>query len=214
MERYIGLLKSKVSLMSDVDTEMANKATLMECLNHLPPAEYLGQVSKNPTYTDEFPHPPPDNRMAYSKRPPPEWLSLLRNYYKKDKEYDLKTYPITPEHLHLWKKYWIRYGCFVGSDQSQKQTHRDDSYVWWERGNSGKREFGQVLIFAIAHDWEAIAIVKPFKWVKEHKSGNSVALPSMGRMEPVKATEIGGLVGRIARISQGKKMYYLVGNWK
>jgi hypothetical protein len=207
MERYIGSIKVKVSLYCNIDAEMANKATLNECLNHFPPTVPLFEPSRKPSYDAQYPHQPTDKRMLNSRPATPEVQKLLRSYYREFR----KDYPIVSQHIVQWKKYWVYYDCYIGSQQSQRQASRDDSYIWWQR--DGERQYGQVVVFVEAYDWEAIAIVKPFKNCVDY-NGQIVATPNLARMTPLKVSEIGGLAGRIIRTREMRKVEYLVGNWE
>jgi hypothetical protein len=208
MERYIGSIKPKVSLFSNIDMEMANKATIQECLNHFPPTAPLNLPSPKPGYDAIYPHLPSDSRMLVTKPATPALISVLRMYYRAYQN----QYPIVSSKIILWKKFWAYHDCYVGSQQSQRQSTRDDSYIWWER--DGRRQYGQVVIFAIVWDWEAIAIVQPLKRYVEF-NGQVIALPGeLGRMTPLKVTEIGGLVGRIRRIKGRRNVDFLVGGWE
>jgi hypothetical protein len=128
MERYIGVLKSKVSLMSNIDMDLANRVLTMENLNHLPTRPPLHETTVFPDRKQRYPQPPVDARLMVKLKIQPDWLNFLKSLYKTDKQ----RFPITPDNIILWKKYHVRYGCFVGSKSSQNTntlSNRDDSFI-------------------------------------------------------------------------------------
>ena len=207
MERYIGLIKEMVGLMSNIDIDIANKAVVLEHLNHLPPPRQLHVLRQPLGWNAKYPQPPEDVRMKYTKdikhtktgnltvesirarETTSRWVNLLQHFFRDT---------ATREELVLWKKYHIRHKCFVGSKESQNNlalNRRDDSFVWWEEG--GSRRYGQVVIFATLSDWEPVAIVRPFKKVEEVRQfGTTRIVEDLGKMEVITVNCIQGLVGR------------------
>ncbi len=212
MERYIGVLKSKVSLMSNIDMDLANKVLIMENLNYLPSQAPLHQTTTFPDRDQEFPQPPTDIRLMFKLPIRTDWLEFLKSLYKAEE----RRYPIRSNIIILWKKYHIRYGCFVGSKSSQNNntlTNRDDSFIWWKHEDNGRQLYGQVLVFAICYDWEPIAIVKPYQKVKENRSkATKWVVNDMRGLTGVKAKLIGGLIGRIKIMDGRKTVVHIVGS--
>ena len=201
-----------VSLMSNIDMDLANKVITLEHLNHLPQRAPLYTSSSETGPKEDYPLPPNDDRMEYKGKIVPEWLKVLQHFFRVQQE----EFPVKGN-IVLWRKYHIRYKCLVGSLQSlnkQAINLRDDSYVWWEIERSGVRRYGQVVIFAIVHDWEPVAVVKPYRKVQEDKEfGIVVVQGTLGGMEVIRVGQIGGLVGRITKNIAGEKSVYLVGEW-
>jgi hypothetical protein len=235
-----------VSLMSNIDADIATKAATMEHLNHLPPRRNLCESQyPPPDWDSDFPMPPQDSRMEYtadvskdSKRDKIKkggpwvsgtqrgkaWLRLLRNKYGGAGD----QYKVKRDKVVYWKKYHICHKCFVGSEESQNallMNRRDDSYIWWVVG--GRRRYGRVVIFAVVYDWEPVAIVKPYKKVREDRRlGTTEVIEDLGAMETLNVGEIRGLVGRIQKrwatfeeLPDGKNRKHvhiaewLVGDW-
>ena len=67
MERYIGLIKEMVGLMSNIDIDIANKAVVLEHLNHLPPPRQLHVLRQPLGWNAQYLQPPEDVRMKYTK---------------------------------------------------------------------------------------------------------------------------------------------------
>ena len=114
--------------MSNIDMDLANKVLTMENLNYLPPQAPLYQTTVFPDRDQEFPQPPQDLRLMVKRAIQIDWLEFLRSLYKAEKQ----RFPIEPDIVILWKKYHIRYGCFVGSKLSQNTntiSNRDDSFI-------------------------------------------------------------------------------------
>ena len=149
MERFIGVLKGMVSLMSNIDMNLANRVVTLEHLNHLIPENRLTLPTSLPAYNAKYPLPPMDPRMQLpSGTLTPIMLKVLifRDY--KDR------FPITYHNVVMFKKYHTAWKCFVGSEYSQRNLtgpRRDDSFIWWmkpaSRSRPALRRFGQVVLF-------------------------------------------------------------------
>ena len=232
MERYIGVLKGMVSLMSNIDADLANKVyfysfepfqrsneqqcIVMECLNHFPPHQALHTPNSHPDRYAIFPLPPNDPNLmlrvasAVFSRP---WLRLLQQHYAGAPN------AVSPEAIVLWKKYHAKYQCFVGSHESQLAAYgnrREDCYIWWLEGN--RRRYGKVMIFAEVLKelgYTPLAIIKPYSpaAISENNEMATTLVDAVyGAMEVVEVKRIEGLVGRIEKKVGGPKCY-LVGNW-
>ena len=214
MERYIGVLKGLVTLMSNMDMDLANRSIMMEHLNHLAVdfEELHTPLSGPPSRTDTYPRAPGDRSLEYGRSGNElinDWRRLLVGMFPGSQQ----EFPINYQNgrTRLWKKYYLRHRYQIGSEESQATApfnSRNDSYVWWYEGT--RRRYGLVEIFAECWDWEAMAIVKPFRNTSEDlETGTVVVLDALGARKCVRVCEIGGLVGRIE--IEGKT--YLVGDW-
>ncbi|KAF8858543.1 hypothetical protein BDZ45DRAFT_743377 [Acephala macrosclerotiorum] len=68
IERYLGVIKQIISLMSNIDTNIVNKAIILEHLNHLPPRRPLYETRfPLPAWNDYYPQAPFNHRMEYVK---------------------------------------------------------------------------------------------------------------------------------------------------
>jgi hypothetical protein len=62
----------------------------------------------------------------------------------------------------------------------------------------GRRRYGRVIIFAIIYNWEPVAIMKPYKKVREDRRlGITEVIEDLKAMETLNVGEIKGLVRRI-----------------
>jgi len=226
MERYIGFLKRMVSLMSNIDADLANKALISEHLNHLPNSK-----PDEEDESDEDDESGDTPRVLKSTYPRPlfakglrirtpitaHWYKLIRGYFAKD----IPQWPFTDVDITLWKKYCLREGCTIGSDSETNcaVNRRDDNCIWYwqitknQGGRITKRvkKWGQVVVFIEVLNWEAVAIVKPFKEEVPNKRFGTVSVGGgTTSMEVVTIANIGGLIGRIETDFDGKKTF-LVG---
>lgn len=215
MERYIGVLKGMVSLMSNIDMDLANRSIIMEHLNHIagdhkPLHE---PATKPPPFNATYPRPPKDKRSQYTNLMPKEWRTLLRRRFADSQ----RMYPIETRNksVRFFGKYHIRFRCLVGSQVGQATAafnSRDDSFIWWWR--SGRRRYGRVVVFAHCWDWEPVAIVRPYRAVVEESYGRTCVDGGFAAMETILLPEIGGLVGRLFVTEGSAKKTYLVGEWQ
>jgi hypothetical protein len=61
-----------------------------------------------------------------------------------------------------------------------------------------QRRYGQVVIFAVIYNWELVAIIKPYKKVREDRRlGITEVIEDLRAMETLNVGEIRGLVRRI-----------------
>jgi hypothetical protein len=207
MERYIGVLKGMVSLMSDIDANLANKCITLEHLNHLPPTERLLEPQKLPGADEVFPQ-APDDSLQYKKPLSNRQMDLLRRRFRSFRH----EYPVEEQHIIKWKKYHVKWKCSVGSSHSltNRIHQRDDSYIWWET-EGGRRRYGQVVVFCNFWSWEAIAIVRPFHTPTiDHEAQVTYVGGESMAMETIKVSEICGLVGLIKKNLDNRQVTYLV----
>jgi hypothetical protein len=62
----------------------------------------------------------------------------------------------------------------------------------------GRRRYGQVIIFAVIYNWELVAIMKPYKKVREDRClGTIEVIEDLKAMETLNVGEIKGLIRRI-----------------
>lgn len=225
MERYIGVLKGMVSLMSNIDADLANKALISEHLNHIPnskiPAEEdEDNVSNEPT---AFPHPSRAKGTRICKTITHQQLQLVRGVFHST----LREYPINSMDTKLWKRYCLREDCTIGSESQTTRAinRRDDSFVWyWHefRNREGRvykaseKKFGQVVVFIDPpHQWEPVALIRPFNQVdSKERSCTTTAASSTGAIEAVLVSKIGGLIGRIKTEFAERNTQFLVGEWE
>ncbi|KAG4427834.1 hypothetical protein IFR05_016683 [Cadophora sp. M221] len=116
----------------------------------------------------------------------------------------------------MWKKYYVKYNLAVTSIvelTNQARNRRDGSYIWWTT-ESGKSKYGRVVVFFNVLDWEAVALVRPFKnVVLDYALGTPLVEDTgLSALELVPVTTIGGLVGRIQKVVNGRAKLYLVGD--
>lgn len=209
MERYIGVLKGMVSLMSNIDANLANKCITLEHLNHLPSTQPLLEPSKLPGPDDTFPQHPNDERLKYKTVLSMRQMDLLRARFQAFQH----QYPIDESHIVKWRKYHVRWKCFVGSSLSQTNRihQRDDSYIWWNADNGRRRRYGQAVVFCEVWDWETIVIVRPFSTPAIDESAQVVYTDGQfSAIESIKVSEIGGLIGLIKKPLCGRNVIYLV----
>ena len=85
----------------------------------------------------------------------------------------------------------------------------DDSFCFWTV--EGKIYYGQVGFFCTVRDWEeTIAIVNRYKVVRQDGDKRLVVEDDLTTMTTIKADEIGGLVGRIQKLHNGKMTWFLM----
>lgn len=124
------------------------------------------------------------------------------------------SYPIetTNESVRLFKKYYLRFRCPLGSQAGQANAatnSRDDSYIWWH--SSGRRRYGRVVVFAQCWNSEPVAIVRPYGSVIEESYARTCVDGGFAAMETIQLSEIGGLVGRLLVHDGSTRKVYLVG---
>ena len=213
MERYVGVLKNMVNLMSDIDTNLANRAISMECIHTLPPQPPLYDLSTIPNRDHPFPSPPLDTSSEY-RIVTPAVLALARSAYPD--QTPEQNFPISAARLKLFRRFYLRWKCTIGSEQAQNrqiQHRRDDSYVWWYTRDRRQKMFGRVVIYVIAYTYKAIAVVKAFERVEEVRELDIVTVRGgLGAMETVPISYIGGLIGRIESSDDRGKIIYLTRN--
>ena len=196
MERYIGVLKGLVTLMSDMDGNLAQRALMKEQLNYLPQQESLYTTASTPKWDAPFPF-APTNSLFSSKKGTPTIIEALKRRFPDD----TGEFPISVKKVKLTTKFHLRWKTSIGCANSHniaRRNRRDDSYIWWNSPDG--RRFGQVVIFAQAYTWEEGLIVKPWplRSVKHNRGLDTwVASGNVGAMEHLLVTQIGGLVGRI-----------------
>ena len=145
--------------MSNIDANLANKAITIEHLNYLPPQASSVDLPSLPERTSPFPFHPKDSRFHYTKSITPTVLTVCRFGFPDE----TGQFPITPARMNLYTKYHVKFKCTIGSQHSGNEyalNRRDDSYIWWNT-EGDRRRYGQVVLFAEAHTWQPIAIVKP-----------------------------------------------------
>jgi len=65
MERYVGVLKKIVNLMSNINANLANRAISIEYIHTLPPQQLLYDLNTIPNREHPFPSPPLDLASQY-----------------------------------------------------------------------------------------------------------------------------------------------------
>ena len=189
-----------VGLMSNIDVNLANRAITLEHLNHLPHDE---PPSSTPGPYDEYPSAPDANTFKtaiYKDAVPAHWEELLVGAFG-----DFRgRYPdiaLDGEEVRLWKKYYVKHRCTVGSQHSKNDqitNQRDDTYIWWLEDE--QRQYGQVVIFAEVYNWEPVALIRRFKQVRENTDlETTIVGDRMGAIEAIAVRDIGGLIGRIEK---------------
>lgn len=218
-----------VSLMSNIDANLANKAITLEHLNHLPLQEPLVDLTSLPDRTMPFPYHPDDPRLQFKGIITHTILDVCKKGF-----YDESgRFPIVARNLKAFTKYHVRWKCTVGSQHSGNEyalNRRDDSYIWWDfreeangpnntkiLGEIVGRRYGQVVLFAEAYSWPAIAVVRPFKTTSVVYDRELELVSTGGQIAPmefVRVQNIGGLLGRINNIMAQRQTTYLVGRWE
>lgn len=219
-----------VSLRSNLDADLANKAMISEHLNHILNSKIPESDDDCNDDDDEpdvridrntFPRAPRAKGLRIrNKEISPPQLALVQASFSDYNE----EFPFGAAETKIWKKYCVREGLTVGAIEQTNLAvnRRDNTHVWFKYEvtnrlgrvvQRGKR-FGVVILFAEALTWEAIAIIKPIKVVFDERFGTTIAKGSPGAMIPVRVSDIGGLIGRIETGFGGKKTVYLVGDWE
>ncbi len=186
--------------MSNIDTNIANRVVTLEHLNLLPHTEPYTFDSDPDFEYPSAPNPKIFKAAIYNHPVPAQWEEILKVRFGDFR----RTYPhIRPdgEEVTLWRKYYVKQRCTVGSIYSKNDqitNRRDDTHIWWLEG--GKRQYGQVTIFAEVYDYEPIALIRRFKNVKENKvMETTIVGDTMGALELILVQDIGGLIGRIEK---------------
>lgn len=212
MERYIGTLKKMVSLMSNIDKDLSNRATTMEYLNHLPNRDPIAH-SETANPHSEYPFAPSDSHAVLNGRIPASWEKLLTDLFGQFRG-EFPDISSDGEEVVAWRKYHVKFDCTIGSVNSlgNNSNRRDDSYAWWTA--LGERRFGRVIVFLNVYDWEAMAVVREFRAVEERYSGLAAVTDEQYKaMVLIPVASIGGLVGRIKKRINGRIVVNLVGKW-
>jgi hypothetical protein len=207
MERFIGLIKSLVPLMSNIDMNIANRMITIEHLNHLPRPGFL----KEPQQRDlsegaDYPFAScPGNRSLLT----PYMLQLLQIRFRAYTD----QWPILPtgKHLQVWAKHHPRWRLSYGSALSQRGlvlNRRDDSYIYWQYKNITR--YGRVELFCQAYNWEEVAFVRAYEGAIRDQYGRLKAIGALGGLETILVTEISGLIGRITKPMGNLPVTFLV----
>lgn len=214
MERYIGTLKSMVSLMSNIDKDLSNRVITMEFLNHLPNRDPTAH-SETADPRADYPFAPSDPAAEIRGRVPVNWERLLFEFFG-DYRGSYPEIAALGEEVVMWRKYHVLFDCTVGSELSlgnHAHIRRDDSYVWWTNGD-GEHRFGRAVVFFNVYDWEALALVRPYREVEEGEFGVTIVKDEQFKAQTlITVARIGGLVGRIRKEVRGRMVTFLVGRW-
>ncbi|TGO31563.1 hypothetical protein BHYA_0524g00010 [Botrytis hyacinthi] len=199
IERYIGICKSMMVNMVDMDKALSNRLIQMEHMNHLPESKSrYGQRKSELEQELEFPI---TTRASLDTKLSRVQLNLIKERFRGE---DLEQWPINEDSTRLFKKARIdteiTIGTTIGQDISTK--NRDDSYVRWCLEGETRERYGRVQIITQNYDWEEIAIVQEFRSVRRHRKWDFLMVDGsinerFGRLKTIKLKEIRDVVGRI-----------------
>jgi hypothetical protein len=195
MERYIGLIKGLVVLMSNIDMNIAHRMITVEHLNHLPRPGLL----KDPSRLDLSEGAAYPFLSSHLKKE--AWLTswmiaLLKIRFQQFE----RQWPIRADEVEVYAKCHPRWRLSYGSVASQGRwvhNRRDDSYILWDY--KGTMRYGRVELFCQAYDWDYIAFVRPYDRVLHDEYGRLKAIGPLGALEIILVKEILGIVGRITK---------------
>lgn len=197
-----------MSLMSNIDTNLAKRVLKFEYLSALPPNKPLKPLATTPDRNSEFPKAGQPHNFDLDNAT----LKVVKAFLNPANRPDLHQY-IRHSQINCYKKFHIKFGFSVGSETSQgshQMYRRDDSYIYWKEAQK-KRCFGRVIVYFTCATWDPLAIVCPVKVEKERASGLLTTNGKLQGRQIVNIQDIEGLFGMIVKgVGAGKKTY-LVG---
>jgi hypothetical protein len=217
MERYIGILKNMVSLMSNIDMNLALRVITLEHTNHLflrrsllPNDDNDGE-SNDLCWNSTYPRP----GVAFLGEISPTILKLLRARFWHDR----LEFPVKLDRIAAYQKYHLKWRLSIGSQYSQSEyaiNRRDDSYITWRLATQpdSALQYARVVLFVHLYDWEAIAIIQPIRQVAHSAFKTTRIVEDLGRMQSIKVSEIVGAAGRISKHIGNHRVTYLVSEYK
>ena len=190
-----------VSLMFNMDMDIANKSITKKHLDHLPREEITFSAQQiDLSQEAEFPKMSANYKQSHLTA---SQLNVLANRFhsRGTTAAFKKAWPVDNYHTKTFPKYHIRWHLSIGSEFSQGKfgQRRDDSYISWRAG-SRQGGYARVIAFCQVEGWiDYVALIRPLDVPELDMYGNLYVDGSFGPVIFTLATEITGIIGRIVK---------------